>query len=281
MRTAIIQSNAKPFDIDFNTQSAIDYIAEAKENNADFVLFPECFLTSYCFPDILETMPDLCDVCDNAAFKKWCTSALSADDIHIRKIQQAAKAYRINIEITAFTKGHTFPRNTAFIIDRNGEIVLEYSKVHTCDFSLEKYVECGSEFKVCIVDGIHIGTMICYDREYPESARELMLLGAELIMVPNSCRTMKPRLMELSVRAMENMCGVAMANPPGTDKGNSCAYSPIVWSENGGAADNEIVVADELFSGIIYADFDMDKIRDFRNREDLGKYRKPLAYKNL
>lgn len=281
MKTAIIQSSAKPFDIDFNTQTAVDFIAEAKENNADFVLFPECFLTSYCFPDVLESMPDLCDICGNNDFNKWRDSALCIDDVHIKKIQQTAKEYSINVEITAFTKGDALPKNTAFIINRNGEIVLEYSKVHTCDFSFEKYVECGSEFKVCSIDGINIGTMICYDREYPESARELMLLGAELIMVPNSCQTMKPRLMELSVRAMENMCGVAMANPPGANKGNSCAYSPIVWDKNGVAADNEIIVADELFNGIVYADFDMDKIREYRKCEDLGKYRKISAYKHL
>lgn len=71
--------------------------------------------------------------------------------------------------------------------------------------------------------------MICYDREYPESARELMLQGAELILVPNDCDNMRPRLRELSVRAIENMTGIAMANPPGPGAGRSCAYSPVAW----------------------------------------------------
>ncbi len=70
-------------------------------------------------------------------------------------------------------------------------------------------------FLVCDFDGIKIGIMICYDREYPESARVLMLQGAEIILVPNDCGSMKPRLCALSTRAYENMVGVAMANPNG------------------------------------------------------------------
>ncbi|NCB93554.1 MAG: carbon-nitrogen hydrolase family protein [Clostridia bacterium] len=110
---------------------------------------------------------------------------------------------------------------------------------------------------------------------------ELMLQGAEIILHPNCCGTMKPRLRELSVRAMENMVGIAMANPPGEDMGCSCGFNPMVWGENGKAVENEIIVAKEHFEGILYVDFDMDDIRKYREREDLGKYRKPCAYRKL
>ncbi len=49
--------------------------------------------------------------------------------------------------ITAFTKGEKYPQNTAFIIDRNGDIILKYSKVHTCDFDWERYLESGQNLK--------------------------------------------------------------------------------------------------------------------------------------
>ena len=123
--------------------------------------------------------------------------------------------------------------------------------------------------------------MICYDREYPESARDLMLNGAELIMHPNSCGGMPPRLKELSVRAMENMVGIAMANPQAPGMGNSCAFSPMVYTEDGTPLDNTIFVGDELEETIYYVDFDLDEIRAYREREDLGKYRKPKAYLHL
>lgn len=158
---------------------------------------------------------------------------------------------------------------------------MKYSKVHTCDFDWERYLESGQEFKVCEFDGIKCGIMICYDREYPESARELMLQGAEIILHPNCCGGMEPRLKELSVRAMENMVGIAMANPPSDDGGRSCAFHPMVWDENGETLDNTIIVVDKHYEGIIYAEFDMDAIRKHRQREDLGKFRKPGAYRHL
>lgn len=164
------------------------------------------------------------------------------------------------------------------MIGRDGSILLKYSKVHTCDFSDEQYLESGDEFPVCTFDDVRIGVMICYDREYPESARQLMLGGAELILVPNDCQTMGPRLRELSVRAMENMVGIAMANPPGEQMGCSCAYDPMVWDEEGLALENEKFVAAPHFEGLACVDFDMEAIRQYRQREDLGKYRKPMAY---
>ena len=71
---------------------------------------------------------------------------------------------------------------------------MKYSKVHTCDFADERDVESGKEFKVCDFEGIQLGIMICYDREYPESARILMLKGAEVILVPNDCGSMQARI---------------------------------------------------------------------------------------
>ena len=159
---------------------------------------------------------------------------------------------------------------------------MSYSKVHTCDFSDEKCLESGSEFKVCDFHGIKLGIMICYDREYPESARILMLKGAEIILVPNDCASMSPRLNALSTRAYENMTGIAMANPPGDNAGNSCAFSPICWDENGICTDNTLLMAGEKETGLFYADFDMESIRKYRETEMMGNtFRKVKAYSEL
>lgn len=58
--------------------------------------------------------------------------------------------------------------------------------------------------------------MICYDREFPESARLLMLKDAELILVPNACPMEINRLSQLRARAYENMTAVATCNYPAT-----------------------------------------------------------------
>ena len=280
LKVAMVQYDANEPDIDFNTKVAMKYIKEAKESGADIVLFPECFLTAYCCPDIVEELLPLEELENDSEFIDWCNSAVTEEEEHVLQIRKLAKELQIGVVITAFTKGEKYPQNTAFIIDRNGDIILKYSKVHTCDFDWERYLESGQEFKVCKFDGVNIGVMICYDREYPESARELMLQGAEIIFNPNCCGGMEPRLKELSVRAMENMVGVAMANPPAPGMGRSAAFNPMVWDENGEVLDNTIIVAEEFFEGIVYAEFDIDVIRKYRENEDLGKFRKPRAYKS-
>ena len=123
---------------------------------------------------------------------------------------------------------------------------------------------------------------VCDDREYPESARVLMMKGAEIILVPNDCTAMKPRIGALSTRAYENMTGVAMANPNGENAGNSCAFSPICWDENGNCVDNVLLMADAETEGLFYAEFDMDAIRNYREHEMMGNtYRKVKVYRAL
>lgn len=280
-KVAIIQHNVSQPDKEANTNLAVQFIKEAKENGADFVLFPECWITAYCAPEICDELRPVEEIEQEPEFVKWCEEALSNDSKYLKQIIGAAKEFKIGVEITGFTKGKKYPQNTAFIIDRSGSVILKYSKVHTCDFVWERYLESGEAFHVCHFDDICIGVMICYDREYPESARELMLQGAELILMPNDCDGMKPRLQELSVHAMQNMVGIAMANPPGRQAGNSCAYNPMVWDKNGNLVDNTIVVADAEYDGIVYASFDMEAIREHREREDMGKYRKTGAYRHL
>lgn len=154
---------------------------------------------------IVRRLPESCPPWKSSeadpGFRAWCGAALTEESEPIRRFQEAAAELSVGIVITAFTKGVKYPQNSAFVIGRDGQILMKYSKVHTCDFDWERYLESGSRFSVCSFDDVCIGIMICYDREYPESARELMLQGAELILVPNDCDNMRPRLRELSVRS--------------------------------------------------------------------------------
>lgn len=262
-KIAILQKRAKLGLVKKNISDVIHNMEEASKNSADILLLPECFITGYDLPMTYEKSID-----DN--------------NKEIERICGAAKKCGIGVVLTAFTKGKTQPQNTAIVINKYGEKLMKYSKVHTCDFADEKNVEAGTEFKVCDYHGIQLGVMICYDREYPESARILMLKGAEIILVPNDCGSMKPRVQALSTRAYENMVGIAMANPNGVNAGCSCAYSPICWDEDGMCVDNTILLADEMSEGILYAEFDMDAIRDYRSREMMGNtFRKVDAYGEL
>lgn len=282
LTVATVQYNCSIPDQKQNTEIGVRFVKEAKMLGADIVLFPECWITAYAFPDIVETNLPETEIKNHTDFKAWYDAALDEDSASLKVFQDIAKELSIGIVITGFTKGVDRPQNSAFVIDRNGAILLKYSKVHTCDFSSERMLESGTEFKVCDFDGVKIGIMICYDREYPESARILMLKGAEIILVPNDCGTMKPRLQALSTRAYENMVGIVMANPPGENAGNSCAFSPVIWDSNGKSVDNTIMVADELTEGIFLAQFDLDELRSYRSHEMMGNtFRKVLTYKEL
>lgn len=263
LKVAILQQRSENGQIEENIEKIIIAMKEAASEKADILLLPECFITGYELPMTYE-------------------KSISDHDECIEKICEFAKELEIGVVLTSFTKGKSKPQNTAFVISKTGEILMKYSKVHTCDFADEKDIEPGNEFFVCDFHGIKFGIMICYDREYPESARVLMMKGAEIILVPNDCYSMKPRTQALSTRAYENMVGIAMANPNGENAGCSCAYSPICWDEHGKCVDNTIVMADDLTIGIYYADFDMDAIRKYRRREMMGNtFRKVNCYGEL
>lgn len=260
-RVAVLQMRSVNRAYEQNKETVVQKMTEAKNHHADILLLPECFITGY---DL--TMP----------YQQALT------DRDIQPLCHKAKALGIGLVATALTKGNNRLQNAAFVIDKHGEILMQYAKVHTCDFADERVLESGSEFKVCDFHGVKIGIMICYDREYPESARLLMLSGAEIILVPNDCESMRPRLQALSTRAYENMCGIAMANPNGDNAGNSCAYSPICWDRNGQCIDNDLLLADAETEGLFYADFDMDEMRAYREREMMGNtFRKVAAYSKL
>lgn len=262
-KIAVVQEKSKGRNFEANVELSKSIMEEAKSSGADLVLFPECFITGYDLPISNE-------------------EALAEECEFLKDICLTAAKLKIGVVITALTKGKAKPRNSAFLINKSGEILMKYDKVHTCDFGDESSLESGDEFKVADFHGVKIGIMICYDREYPESARVLMMKGAELILCPNDCGAMKPRIQALSTRAYENMTGVVMANPPGSNWGCSCAFSPICWDEDGNCVDNTILMADEMSSKVYYAEFDLDKLRGYRQSEMMGNtFRKVKAYAEL
>jgi len=125
--------------------------------------------------------------------------------------------------------------------------------------------------------------MICYDREFPEAARILMLKGAELILTPNACTLDEHRIAQFKMRAFENMVGVAMTNYAAPqNNGHSVAFDAVAYPvEDGESRDTLIIEAGEA-EDIFMASFDIDSIRAYREREAWGNaYRRPRLYKML
>lgn len=189
----------------------------------------------------------------------------------------------MSIALTYLEQWEGYPRNSVSIINRHGNVLMTYAKIHTCDFDIESSLTSGDDFYVCDLDTkfdiVKIGAMICFDREFPESARILMLKGAEIILTPNACGLEINRLAQFRTRAYENMVGAAIANYPSPqNNGHSVAYDGIAFDENEGSRDTLIIEAGEQ-EGIYMAEFDLECLRKYRNHGAWGNaFRKPDRY---
>lgn len=257
-----------------NMAKGLAYCRRAKAMGADLALFPEMWNTGYVLPQ-------------NPA--EWQECAVSQNSEFLTAYKSLAKELEMAIGITYLERYTPRPRNTVTIIDRFGNPVLTYAKVHTCDFDAEQYLTPGDDFYVAELDTaggtVKVGAMICYDREFPESARILMLKGAEILLVPNACPMEINRLSQLRARAFENMVGIATVNYPFGNpdcNGHSTAYDGIAYGEirpgTVEARDTLILEAGEE-EGIYLAPFPLSKIRQYRKSEVHGNaYRHPSKY---
>ena len=258
-----------------NLEKGIAACKKAKALGADIALFPEMFSIGY-------------DIYDRPA-EVWTAEAIPADDEFVTSFGKLAAELGMAVGITFLETHYPKPLNTLVLFDRYGRQALKYSKVHTCDFSAEIALDSGDGFHVCELDTavgcVNVGAMICFDREFPESARLLMLKGAEVILAPNACPMEINRLSALRTRAYENMLAIATCNYPDSVpdcNGHSTIFDGVAWlREEPGVRDMCILEADGT-EGIFTAEIDLDMLRDYRENEVMGDaYRKVWAYAEL
>jgi predicted amidohydrolase len=312
LTVALLQATAHGYDQQANLCTGEAFCRRAAALDADIALFPEMWNIGYSFQRCLadgspapasEPEPDEDiwrapelwgrdflprDRCEreSSSLERWRSQAVDRDGPFVVHFRALARELRMAIALTYLERWPAGPRNTVSLIDRRGEIVLTYAKVHTCDFDLpEAALTPGEGFRVCELDTavgpVRVGAMICFDREFPESARVLMLGGAEIILVPNSCDMDAFRLMQTRVRAGENLVGLALTNYPAPrNNGHSVAFHPMAF-DKGNPRDTLVVEAGEA-EGVHLAPFDLDELREFRQRESWGNaFRRPDRYELL
>lgn len=244
---------------------------EAKAGGADIALFPEMWSDGYALPQEPGALEAL---------------ALSPEGDFVTAFGRLAGELDMAIGITFLEKHAPRPRNSLVLFDRFGRARLHYAKVHTCDFDLEKVLSPGEDFYVTDLDTrlgtVRVGAMICFDREFPESARILMLKGAEVILAPNACPMELNRLSALRARAYENMLAVVTCNYPKGQpdcNGRSTVFDGVAWlREEPDVRDMCVFEAPEE-PGVYLAELDLDQLRRYRAEEVMGdRYRRPEAY---
>lgn len=272
LKVALLQMESSP-DQEHNLAKGEEVCRGAAQMGADIALFPEMWNIGYRgYKDPYFGNVDA-----------WKDQSITRDSEFVQRFQRLAEELDMAIVITYLEKWDPLPRNSLSLINRHGEVILAYSKMHTCAFDApEDQLTPGTETKVVLLDTkgagkVKVGTMICFDREFPETARLLMLQDAEIILVPNSCMLNDPalglgdvRIQQLRARAFENMVGVAMTNyaAPFND-GHSCAFD--VNSATLSMAGNE--------EGVYIAEFDIARIRNWQRDEVWGRrFRHPGCY---
>ena len=255
-----------------NQEKGIRACRRAKAMGADIALFPEMWSNGYR----IYGRPK----------EEWTAEAISGESDFLRAFGNLAGELDMAVGITFLETCPTGPRNSLVLFDRHGKRVMTYAKVHTCDFDVERALTPGDDFYVADLDTeagiVKVGAMICYDREFPESARILMLQGAEIVLVPNACPMEINRLSQLRARAFENMMGIATCNYPETVpdcNGHSNAFDGMAYlPELPESRDTCILEADGR-EGIFTAVFDLDKLRTYRREEMMGNtFRRPEKY---
>ena len=161
---------------------------EAHGKGCDLVVFPELALTTF-FPRWL--------IEDQDEIDQWFESAMPSNET--QPLFNAARDYGMGFHLgyaeLAHEKGETHHYNAAIMVDKSGEIIAKYRKIHIpghADFEpdyryqhLEKrYFEVGDlGFPVWRAFDGHMGMAICNDRRWPETYRVMGLQDVEMIMI--------------------------------------------------------------------------------------------------
>ncbi|HJW74562.1 MAG TPA: carbon-nitrogen hydrolase family protein [Thermoleophilia bacterium] len=295
LNVALLQLASHGWHQDANLAKGLNACRRAKRLGADIALFPEMWNIGCAFerPAEAAELP--------AALARWEAQAIAAESSWVGRFRDLARELDLAIAVTYLERvpggardapagARDAPggvRDTVSLIDRHGRTALTYAKVHTCAFDEpEAHLLPGEDFPVVELDTavgpVRVGAMICFDREFPEAARVLMLGGAELILVPNACELEDNRLAQIRTRAFENMVAIAVANYPSPEQnGRSVAHTPIAFDAQERSLDTLVVEAEEE-EEIVLARFDLAAIREWRRREVWGAaYRRPQTYSPL
>lgn len=222
-RVALVQMDSKD-DVDSNLSMAVKFLKKAKEGGAQLVVFPET----------MNFLP----------FSRHDIYSETIDGRTVTLFKNLSKEYAIDIHLGSIliTSKTSKPYNSAIYIDSNGEVLNEYRKIHLFDATLRDgsviresdLYQRGNKLSVFKTKFTTMGSLICYDIRFPESFRNLALLGAKVIIVPSGFSFdtgLRHWEVLLRARAIENNVFILAPDQCGQKKkykdfGNTMAIDP-------------------------------------------------------
>lgn len=270
-----IQIAVKPNDIDFNVRKIREWAIKAKAMyNPELMVFPESVTTGFTpnmpvseFYEMIDTVPG--KVTDEMI-----------------KLSRDVQSYLV---IPMYEKGEKKDviYNSAVVIGPEEGIIGIYRKTHL--FPTERlkaggWSTPGNEASVFELPFCKLGIMICYDGDFPELARELVIKGAEVIVRPSALlRSFEIWELTNKARAYDNHVYVVGVNAVGPDAGNnyyfghSMIISPIAQKLAQARGTEEIIYAKLDPDPIKYVTYGADSPMIFDHVED----RNLKVYKNI
>lgn len=276
LTVAALQLALNAPDPQTNIAAVSALVEEAAGQGAEVVLPPELFAGPY-----------FCTVEDEALF---ALAHPLAEDPSVKAMQALARTLKIAIPASFFEReGHHY-YNTLAMIGPDGEIMGTYRKSHIPDgpgYEEKYYFRPGNTgFKVWDVFGTRIGVGVCWDQWYPECARAMALMGAELLFYPTAIGS-EPYDAELDTsrmwrRAMQghsvsNCMPVIASNRIGTEGNQSFYGHSFITNEWG----DLILEYGAEETGVLVATLDLAQARKHRAGMGFFRDRRPQLYGRL
>jgi N-carbamoylputrescine amidase len=265
------------WDRDANVARAEKLIRQAAGRGAQIILIQELFETPYFCKDHNSNYLELAKPLDGHPA--------------VEHFQSVARELGVVLPISVFERANNAFYNSVVILDADGANLGSYRKSHIPEGSgyHEKFYFSPGDtgFKVFETRYAKIGVAICWDQWFPETARCMALMGAEMLLYPTAIgsephdssidssghwqRTMQGH-------AAANIMPVIASNRIGTEKGDRYDMtfygSSFIASHTG----EKVAEADRVSESVLTASFDLDEQRRYRHSWGVFRDRRPDLY---
>lgn len=267
-----------------NIKRAEELVREAASKGAQIILLPELFETEY--------------FCQERNYDYYNLATTVDENPAILHFSKIAKELKVVLPISFFEREGNVTYNSIAILDADGKNLGVYRKTHIPDdhFYQEKFyfTPGNTGFKVWDTAYGRIGVGICWDQWFPETARAMAIMGAEILFYPTAIGS-EPILDTDSMphwrRCMQghsasNIVPVVAANRIGEEcveptEANNMQKSALLFYGSSFITDETgevILSSDRESEGVLVQEFDLDSIRDMRSSWGLFRDRRPEMY---
>ncbi|ALG69322.2 N-carbamoylputrescine amidase [Beggiatoa leptomitoformis] len=268
------------WDLDSNVARAEHLVRQASAKGANIILIQELFEAPY--------------FCKDQDPKHFKLAQPFKDNPLLARMSQLAKELKVVLPVSFFERANRAYFNSLAVIDADGTIMDLYRKSHIPDghgYQEKYYFSPGDTgFKVWNTQFGVIGVGICWDQWFPEAARAMALMGAELLFYPTAIGS-EPQDASIDSsghwqRTMQghsaaNCIPVIASNRIGKEDGDTCAITFYGSSFITGGDGGMIATANRTDETILTTTFDLDKLNEIRTAWGLFRDRRPHLYSAL